>query len=627
MILSDPLRVGPVTVRGGESSALLASGSATAELSVDVLDTNLVRVRLLAQATEDSGLLGFSLLSGARPDGLSTPAVILSHPNLDQESRGLPSHRLRRGQSIERGFDQAIHTREGTLVISCERPDRWVTVVSVVHDRRGLGFGVKQCETPLRDGAIPVHVAAGAHVESDAILIGYWDDPLEGLERHAELMGRACAALPSPEVPAPRGWNSWDHYGWMINERIVLAEADALPVDAGYRFMGVSGPWFTNFGDWQPHMGRFPRGIGALSDDLRERGLKTNLWLAPFLVEDDSDVFRQHPDWLILDQSGQPVLASMAPSGAGVVQYSERRCAILDATHPEVGEHLTSLAQRLTHDEGADYLFVDFLRAAELPGLRSDRSATGVQALRRGMEALRRGMREGTMLMGGSGTVGLYPGLVHAGRIGPDITLPPIGHPVFVRWTQAGVDPEQGFVAAGFPPAAGRAVPSWRGVGGVHNEVCALAARWYLHGRALQANPDAILLSLPLAEARTVAALWALTGGILLAGDSLASLPEDRRALLTHEWLLRIHGEHRSARPLDLFTRPGALPSVWSLAETRYGDFVAVVCWDDYSMRRVVTTSRRNAEDAWTGRALPLRNGKTTLVVEPHDTALVRFFD
>lgn len=620
------LSVGPIRFAGGRSEPILRSGTAVSELVTEVVMEGVIRVRLRARAHTDLQLLGFRVSEGNRVESLEQPVVVLSHPNLDQESRGVPTHRLRRGDTIVRGFDQALNTPVGTLVISCERPDRWVTIITTSLSRKGAVIGITQEESPTRSGAVPVFVASGSEIVSDSILIGWWADPFEGLEAHAELMGKACHALKPPVVPAPRGWNSWDHYGWMINEKIVRAEAAALPTEADYRWVGISGPWFDNFGDWQPHLERFPRGIRELADELHADGLSINLWVAPFLVEDDSHLFHREPDWLLKDGDGRPVFSAMASPSAGIAQYSQRRCAILDGTHPQVQEHLAALASRLTIDYGADYLFVDFLRAAETGGHRWDTGATGVEALRRGLTSMRRGLRDNAMLMGASGTVGLYPGLVHAGRVGPDITIPPLGHPVFTRWTPPGTDPETGFLAAKFPPAAGRVVATWRGAGGIENEAAALASRWYLHGRALQSNPDALLVSLSWAESRTVAAVWAMTGGILLAGDSLVSLPPDRRALLTHPALLRIHDEHRSARPTDLFARPGMLPNVWRLEHTSLGDILALTCWDDFPMRRVVTTERSRAEDLWTGQPLRLRNGRLSVTVPAHDTALLRFY-
>jgi hypothetical protein len=546
---------------------VVASGSFTA-----LTDESGGVVRVGLRAETDVVLAGFDVCSVSVP--CVEPPVVLAHPNLDQESHGPVTRRLREGQVVVRGFDQAV----GRVVVAAVGVESWVTTT---HTRWADGEAV--IDVRQRDvGDAPVLVPAGSDRWSDPVVVGEWDDPLDGL-------AVAASSLPSLAPPAPvvRGWNSWDFYGWMLNPGIVSAEAAALP--DGFDHMVLTGPWFDTIGDWRP---RFPLDAGD--------GRVLGLWLAPFMAESDSAVVSDHPDWLLPDVDG-----SIGPVGTGV--EGGRRCGVLDATRPEVRAHLAVLARRLTGECGARYLFCDFLRVASAPARRHDRTVTGVEAFRMGMRALRDGCAPGTTVMAASGIVGLYPGVAHAGRIGPDITFPPMGHPLLVRWTPPGVDPQAGFTAESHPPGVGRVLASWDGVGGVRRQAAAMASRWHL-GAALVPNPDAVLLNVPLAQARTTAALWAMAGGVWLAGDSLLSLPPSRRALLTHPGLLEVQAMPGPARPVDLFSGQG-LPAVW-----RKGGVSAYVNWDDWPM-----TVEVSGVDVWTGEAVGPK-----VVVAPHDTALVR---
>lgn len=529
-------------------------------------------VRVGLRAETDVVLAGFDVCSVVVP--CPEPPVVLAHPNLDQESHGPVVRRLREGDVVVRAFDQVV----GRTVVAAVGVESWVTTTFTQWRDGAAVVEVQQCDV----GGGTVVVPAGSERWSDPVSVGEWDDPLDGL-------AAAAASLPSLAAPAPvvRGWNSWDFYGWMLNADIVRAESAALP--EGFDHMVLTGPWFDTIGDWQP---RFPLSL--------EGGRVLGLWLAPFMAESDSAVFADHPDWLLPEVDG-----SIGPVGVGV--EGGRRCGVLDASRSEVRAHLSELGQRLTTDHGVRYLFCDFLRVASAPARRHDRTVTGVEAFRMGMRALLDGCAPGTTVMAASGIVGLYPGVAHAGRTGPDITFPPMGHPLLVRWTPPGVDPEAGFTAATHPSGVGRVLASWDGVGGVRRQVAAMASRWHLAG-ALVPNPDAVLLRVAEAHARTTAALWAMAGGVWLAGDSLLSLPPGALGLLTHPGLLEVQAAPGPARPVDLFSCDG-LPAVW-----RKGDVTAYVNWEDWPM-----TVEASGVDVWTGGEVGPH-----IVVAPHDTALVR---
>jgi alpha-galactosidase len=107
--------------------------------------------------------------------------------------------------------------------------------------------------------------------------------------------------------------------------------------------------WFNNYGDWQPRQGVFPG--TAMQDMVRqfhEQGIKMQLWWLPLAVEDGhngyggrkfvfSQVVKDHPDWLILDQNGKP--AHMA-----------RNLAALCPALPEVQAYYKQLTERFIRD-------------------------------------------------------------------------------------------------------------------------------------------------------------------------------------------------------------------------------------------------------------------------------------
>jgi len=83
----------------------------------------------------------------------------------------------------------------------------------------------------------------------------------------------------------PMGWNSWNHYGCNIDEKLIKATADALVSsglrDAGYTYVNLDDCWHgarDAAGNIQPDPVRFPSGMKALGDYLHQRGLKFGIY-------------------------------------------------------------------------------------------------------------------------------------------------------------------------------------------------------------------------------------------------------------------------------------------------------------------------------------------------------------
>ena len=84
----------------------------------------------------------------------------------------------------------------------------------------------------------------------------------------------------------PMGWNSWNHFGPFISERLVLETADAMIKsgmrDAGYRYFVIDDAWHDSVrdedGDLTENRWAFPHGLRWLADRIHERGLLFGLY-------------------------------------------------------------------------------------------------------------------------------------------------------------------------------------------------------------------------------------------------------------------------------------------------------------------------------------------------------------
>lgn len=106
-------------------------------------------------------------------------------------------------------------------------------------------------------------------------------------------------------VPRPTYLNSWEAAYFDIDEDKVLELADRTKL-LGLQMLVVDDGWFegrnddtSSLGDWYSDKSKFPNGIESVAAKVRAKGLKFGLWYEPEMVNPESQLFRDHPDWII----------------------------------------------------------------------------------------------------------------------------------------------------------------------------------------------------------------------------------------------------------------------------------------------------------------------------------------
>ncbi|MDR6550072.1 alpha-galactosidase [Paenibacillus qinlingensis] len=102
----------------------------------------------------------------------------------------------------------------------------------------------------------------------------------------------------------PVMYNSWysTHFDISVDSQKLLADkAAAMGTEMFVMDDGWFGPSRTNrskLGDWVADPSKFPDGLTPLIDHVKSLGMKFGLWVEPENVGPDSDVYREHPDWI-----------------------------------------------------------------------------------------------------------------------------------------------------------------------------------------------------------------------------------------------------------------------------------------------------------------------------------------
>jgi alpha-galactosidase len=369
-----------------------------------------------------------------------------------------------------------------------------------------------------------VQVDAGAAIETDwAVFSPVLLDHREPLEQYFEAVAREYQIKVPSESPV--GWCSWYHFYTNLSEKDIeanlaslLAGQERLPV----QLVQIDDGFESQIGDWFTFKPSFPNGVKPLAQKISAEGLIPGLWLAPFIIHPKSEIYRQHPDWILRKANGKPVNAGYV---WGVLDTA------LDLTVPEALQYACSVIRTAAEEWNYPYLKLDFLYAAALPGKYHDPTKTRAQVLRMGMQALRDAMGTGVTLLGCGAPFGSMLGLVQAMRIGPDVSGD--WQPTF-NGIRAFIQNEPSFPCA-------------------RNSIRNILTRASMHGHWWVNDPDCLLIRpnthLSLTEVQTLATAIGMTGGSLLVSDDLPKLPAERLRLA--EVLLPVLGQR--ARVVDWF--------------------------------------------------------------------------
>jgi alpha-galactosidase len=392
--------------------------------------------------------------------------------------------------------------------------DVWVAIVvgfvSTAHQ-----FGQVFADTrPGQETMMLVTQADGIRLDPGETSDSEWGYlqfvPLPNPEPAADFVNTVARQMHArvPASPPPPMWTHWYHFYHAITEQLFLQNLDTLAehrTDVPFQVVELDDGYQSAWGDWMTTNPKFPHGLKQLAADITLKGFTPGLWLAPFVVQSKSQVAREHPDWLVKNQSGKPINAGF---------LYNMFIQALDASHPAVLEHLRTLVDTLTHQWGYGMLKIDFINAGALPGVRYNPKLTRAEALRTGLEAIRQGAGEETFLLGCGCPFGLAIGIVDAMRIGPDTA--PSWEPYF-HWL-----PWAGPLIKREP-----SMPSLRNALRHTLNLSTLHKRWWWN------DPDCLLVRdehtrLTRPEVHSAVSLVGLSGGMLVSSDDLGELKPGR---------------------------------------------------------------------------------------------------
>ena len=148
--------------------------------------------------------------------------------------------------------------------------------------------------------------------------------------------------------------NNWEATYFDFTEDILL-EIARTAKDDGIELFVLDDGWFgarsgetSGLGDWYANTDRLPNGISGLSRKIEELGMKFGLWFELEMVNKDSELYRNHPDWIIKTPNRS--------SSHGRNQY------VLDFSRNEVVDYIFEMVDKILSESSISYIKWDMNR-------------------------------------------------------------------------------------------------------------------------------------------------------------------------------------------------------------------------------------------------------------------------
>ncbi len=128
--------------------------------------------------------------------------------------------------------------------------------------------------------------------------------------------------------------------------------AEVFFIDASW-YAPPKSHWWNTVGDWQVDLQRFPQGFKPFRDRAHAKGMLWGLWMDPERIAKESQIVKQHPEWLGVAYDGATRLGD-----------------ILDLTNPAAAQWMEEQIARMIEDYECEFYRLDHNTGGLKEGMR-----------------------------------------------------------------------------------------------------------------------------------------------------------------------------------------------------------------------------------------------------------------
>lgn len=238
----------------------------------------------------------------------------------------------------------------------------------------GWSGGHKMIAEELQDGRRQIQWGHAASMEPQAatqfktapLYIAYSNTGLNGcavaFQRH---LRDRIVTWPKPNAPRPVHYNCWEAVYFDHKLPVLKDIADRAAALGAERFVLDDG-WFGNrdddtrsLSDWTVDPRKYPDGLHPLIEHVHGLGMTFGIWFEPEMINEDSDIHRAHPDWVLGSED----------------QTLGRQQKALNMAKPDVRDYLYGRMSAILRDHAIDYIKWDHNRVLPMPDASQTRGS------------------------------------------------------------------------------------------------------------------------------------------------------------------------------------------------------------------------------------------------------------
>ena len=224
-----------------------------------------------------------------------------------------------------------------------------------VFDAEVDGYSQTRVAMGIHPKQFEFHIAKGECFEAPEVVMCHSANGLSTLSHsfHDVFRENACKSK-FVHSDRPVIINSWEPFRFTFDSEKLIKTAE-ISKKLGADMFVLDDGWFgdrnderAGLGDWVANEKKLPGGIPALAERIHAMGMSFGIWFEPEMVNENSDLYRAHPDWCLK-------VPNRAPSRS-------RHQLCLDLSRPDVCDYLINAVNSVLDAGSVDYVKWDYNR-------------------------------------------------------------------------------------------------------------------------------------------------------------------------------------------------------------------------------------------------------------------------